>query len=406
MGDSRRIGEILVAFGVLTQAQIEAALAQDTAEEDRLDKAETSVRVDVTLLDHLMNLVGELVLARNQLLQLIGQRSDAELMVPAQRLNIITTELQEGVMKTRMQPIGKVFQRFPRVVRDLASQCGKQVRIRMEGAETELDRGVLEAIKDPLTHLVRNAIDHGIEKPTVRTRRGKSAEGTLTLRAYHEGGKVNIEIIDDGGGIDAEIIRQKIVERGLASADTAASMPTREVLQHIFAPGFSTAAKVTNISGRGVGMDVVKTNIERIGGTVELGTHVGVGTTFKIKIPLTLAIVPALVVLSGGYRYVLPQISLVELLRLDGDEAARASSCCTAHRCTACEASCCRSSTSTTCSATVTAGSAWWTTQSADSWPVRRSTWSCSRPTTSSSVWSSTASSTPRRSWSSRSASS
>lgn len=224
-------------------------------------------------------------------------------------------------MKTRMQPIGKVFQRFPRVVRDLAAQCGKQVKVRMEGSETELDRGVLEAIKDPLTHLVRNSIDHGIEKPSVRSVRGKAEEGTLILRAYHEGGKVNIEIIDDGGGIDAELIRQKIVDRGMVSADAAAVMSTRDVLQHIFAPGFSTAAKVTNISGRGVGMDVVKTNIERIGGTVELITSVGVGTTFKIKIPLTLAIVPALVVLSGGYRYVLPQISLVELLRLDGDQA-------------------------------------------------------------------------------------
>jgi two-component system chemotaxis sensor kinase CheA len=283
--------------------------------------SESTIRVDVGLLDKLMNLVGELVLARNQVLQFNASQKDAAFLSTSQRLNLITTELQEGVMKTRMQPIGNIWNKFPRVVRDLAMMCGKQVRIEMEGKETELDKTIIEAIKDPLTHLVRNSVDHGIEKPETRTANGKSAEGMLLLRAYHEGGQVNIEIIDDGGGLNVERIKNKGVERGLITRDQAQRMNDREAGHLIFLPGFSTAEQITNVSGRGVGMDVVKTNIEKIGGTVDIQSTQGHGTTIKIKIPLTLAIIPALMVTSGGDRYAIPQVSLLELVRLEGEQA-------------------------------------------------------------------------------------
>jgi len=285
--------------------------------------SEGNIRVDVALLDKLMTRVGELVLARNQIVQYTSRLEDAGFISTAQRLNLITTELQESVMKTRMQPIGNVWSKFPRVVRDLSSQLGKQVRIEMEGKETELDKTIVEAIKDPLTHLVRNSIDHGIETPEVRSAAGKCQEGRLLLRAYHEGGQVNIEITDDGAGLNLERIRRKAVERGLLSADQAARMSDRDASQLIFAPGFSTAEKVTSVSGRGVGMDVVKTNIERISGTIDLQSRPGQGTTIRIKIPLTLAIIPALVVTNDGDRYAIPQVSLLELVRLDGDEVKR-----------------------------------------------------------------------------------
>jgi two-component system chemotaxis sensor kinase CheA len=283
--------------------------------------ADSNVRVDVGLLDKLMNLVGELVLARNQILQYAPGHKDAGLLRTSQRLNLITSELQEGVMKTRMQPIGTIWNRFPRVVRDLASMCGKQVRVEMDGQDTELDRTIIEAIKDPLTHVVRNSVDHGIETPAVRVAAGKPAEGRLHLRAYHEGGQVNIEISDDGGGVRPDKVRAKALSRGLIEPDRAERMTDKELTQLIFLPGFSTAETVSNISGRGVGMDVVKTNIEKIGGTVDLTSQVGIGTTLKIKIPLTLAIVPALIVTCGGDRYAIPQSSLLELVRLDGDQA-------------------------------------------------------------------------------------
>ena len=282
---------------------------------------DTTIRVDVGLLDKLMTRVGELVLARNQIVQFTSRMGDASFISAAQRLNLITSELQEGVMKTRMQPIGNVWSKFPRVVRDLASQLGKQVRIEMVGKETELDKTIVEAIKDPLTHLVRNSVDHGIESPAVRVAAGKPVEGCLQLRAYHEGGQVNIEITDDGAGLNLDRIRQKGVERGLLTADQASRLSDRDAAQLIFAPGFSTAEKVTSVSGRGVGMDVVKTNIERISGTIDLQTRPGQGTTVKIKIPLTLAIIPALVVTNDGDRYAIPQVSLLELVRLDGEEA-------------------------------------------------------------------------------------
>ncbi|MGB7326505.1 MAG: chemotaxis protein CheW, partial [Rubripirellula sp.] len=282
--------------------------------------AESTIRVDVALLDKLMTCVGELVLARNQILQFANGNTD--LHRTSQRLNLITSELQESVMKTRMQPIGNVWSKFPRLVRDLAGICEKQVRIEMEGKETELDKTIIEAIKDPLTHLVRNTVDHGIERPEVRTQVGKQAEGCLTLRAYHEGGQVIIEICDDGAGINAERVKAKALEKGLMTQEQLAKMSDRDAGNLIFLPGFSTAEKVSNVSGRGVGMDVVKTNIEKIGGTVDLQSQQGKGTTIKIKIPLTLAIIPALIVTCNNDRYAIPQVNLLELLRLDGDQVA------------------------------------------------------------------------------------
>lgn len=288
--------------------------------------ADQSLRVDVRVLDRLMNLVGELVLTRNQILQHAGADAAASgaLAATSKRLDQITSELQEEVMKTRMQPIEAVWGKLPRVVRDLAKLVGKQVRLEMEGKETELDKSIIEAIKDPLTHMVRNSVDHGIEAPERRSAAGKPAEGRILLRAYHEGGKVTIEIQDDGGGIDPARIRAKAIEKGVVAAEAAARMGDREVLNLIFAAGFSTAEQVTNISGRGVGMDVVRTNIEKIGGSVDLASQVGSGTTITIKIPLTLAIIPALVVQSGGERFAIPQINLVELVRIEKDKAAAA----------------------------------------------------------------------------------
>jgi two-component system chemotaxis sensor kinase CheA len=271
----------------------------------------------VRLLDQLMNLVGELVLARNQIMQHTAAQQDASLLTASQQLNLITTELQEGVMKTRMQPIGNIWGKFPRVVRDLAALCSKRVRIEMEGEDTELDKTIIEAIKDPLTHVVRNAVDHGIEPPDARVAAGKPAEGVLRLRAFHEGGQVIIEIADDGAGLDHERILAKALERGLVTHDAAGRMTEREIANLVFLPGFSTAAAVTNVSGRGVGMDVVKTNIEKIGGTLDIQSVRGAGTTLTVKIPLTLAIIPALIVSCDGDRYAIPQVNLVELLRLE-----------------------------------------------------------------------------------------
>jgi len=292
---------------------------------------DSTIRVDVGLLDRVMNLVGELVLARNQIMQFGTASKDGGFIKASQRLNLLTTELQEGVMKTRMQPIGNVWNKFPRVVRDLAHACNKRVNLELDGTETELDRTIIEAIKDPLTHAVRNAVDHGIEGPEKRKAAGKSDTGTLLLRAYHEGGQVNIEVSDDGGGLDIERIRARAVERGLVTADRAARMSDREVAHLIFHPGFSTAEKVTNVSGRGVGMDVVKTNIEKIGGTVDISSRFGHSTTLKIKIPLTLAIIPALVVtccsvehagrVATTHRFAIPQVNLLELVRLEGAHA-------------------------------------------------------------------------------------
>ncbi len=285
--------------------------------------AEANIRVGVGLLDKLMDLVGELVLTRNQILQFSTEREDAALNVTSQRLNLITTELQEGVMKTRMQPIGVVWNKLPRVVRDMAIALGKQIQLEMDGAETELDRTIIEAIKDPLMHLIRNSCDHGIETPEVRIAAGKPSQGRLTLRAFHEGGQVNIEIADDGAGIDVARVKQKAIEKGLLRPEQVEKLSEREALGLIFLPGFSTAQAVTNISGRGVGMDVVKSHIEKIGGVVDLFSRPGEGATVKIRIPLTLAIIPGLIVVSGGERFVIPQVSLLELIRIEGDSAGK-----------------------------------------------------------------------------------
>ncbi|MGA8730257.1 MAG: chemotaxis protein CheW [Terracidiphilus sp.] len=283
--------------------------------------ADANIRVGVGLLDKLMDLVGELVLTRNQILQFNTEREDAALNATSQRLNLITSELQEGVMKTRMQPIRMVWNTLPRVLRDMAVSLGKQIRLEMDGADTELDRTIIEAIKDPLVHLVRNACDHGIETPEIRVQAGKPAQGRLSLRAYHEGGQVNIEISDDGAGIDVARVKQKAIEKGLLRSEQAEKLSDREVLNLIFLPGFSTAQIITNVSGRGVGMDVVKSNIEKIGGVVDVFSRPGEGTTVKLKIPLTLAIIPGLVITSGGERFVIPQVSLLELVRLEGDSS-------------------------------------------------------------------------------------
>lgn len=294
-----------------------ATVHPETSEHKGSSASDSNIRVDVGLLDKLVNLVGELVLARNQVLQFTNQQTDSAFQATSQRLNLITTELQGSIMKTRMQPIGNIWSKLPRVVRDLASSCGKQVRLEMEGKETELDKTIIEAIKDPLTHIVRNAVDHGIENPATRQQSGKPSEGCLKMRAYHEGGQVNIEISDDGGGLDLERVKQKAVQKMLISAEQASILTDHQAIQLVFMPGFSTAEKITNVSGRGVGMDVVKTNIEKIGGMVDMQTVKGLGTTLKIKIPLTLAIIPALVVTSGGERFAIPQVSLLELVRLE-----------------------------------------------------------------------------------------
>jgi two-component system chemotaxis sensor kinase CheA len=301
------------------QAQPRGDPARNEETEHRSAAADSAIRVDVGLLDKLMNLVGELVLARNQILQFSARNDGGAWNATSQRLNLITTELQEGVMKTRMQPIGVVWNKLPRVVRDLAHSLGKQIRLETDGASTELDKTIIEAIKDPLTHLVRNCCDHGIERPDVRILSGKPPQGRILLRAYHEGGQVNIEITDDGAGVDLARVKQKAVERGLLREDQLGRMSEREILNLIFRPGFSTAERVTNVSGRGVGMDVVRSNIEKIGGVVDLSNRFGEGSTVRVKIPLTLAIIPGLVVTSGTARFVIPQVSLLELVRLEGE---------------------------------------------------------------------------------------
>jgi len=307
-------------------AEVHEAAAQEDisrAAEDRGkgNAADSTIRVNVTVLDRLMTLVGELVLARNQLLQFANTQTDAAFHAVSQHMNLIATELQEEVMKTRMQPIGNIWSKFPRTVRDLVVACGKEVHIEMEGKDTELDKTIIEAIKDPMTHLVRNAVDHGIEFPAARREAGKDPAGLLRLRAFHEGGQVNIEISDDGAGLNGEKIRKKAVERGLVNAEQAARMSEGDAFNLIFLPGFSTAEKVTNVSGRGVGMDVVRTNIERIGGTVDVQSTPGRGTTIRIKIPLTLAIIPALVVTCAGDRFAIPQVALTELVNLEAGDA-------------------------------------------------------------------------------------
>lgn len=281
-----------------------------------------TLRIDVDVLNRMMNLVGELVLTRNQMLQ--SNMEAVHFPELARRLDSVTADLRETVMQARMQPVGNLFGKFPRMVRDLARTCGRDVRIEFSGQETGLDKSLLEAIKDPLTHAVRNAVDHGIEAPADRVLAGKTAEGCLKLRAFHQSGSVVIEVADDGAGISMEKVLAKAVERGLVTQEQAASMSEREALQLIFLPGFSTAAAVTTVSGRGVGMDVVRANVEKVGGSVELESKIGVGTTLRLRVPLTLAIVPALVVRSGSHSFALPQSALVELVYVPRREAEKA----------------------------------------------------------------------------------
>jgi two-component system chemotaxis sensor kinase CheA len=291
------------------------------AVEARASVADSFVRVNTGVLDRLMDLVGELVLARNQILQFTSVYDDQTFLTTSQRLNLITSELQEGIMKTRMQPIGSIWNKLPRVARDVATTCGKQVRVEMEGTSTELDRTIIDAIKDPLTHVIRNSVDHGIERAADRVDLGKPPEGVIKLRAFHEGGQVNIEISDDGAGISPQRVKDRAIQRGLISREQGSKMLEREIINLIFLPGFSTAEQVTNVSGRGVGMDVVRTNVERIGGTIDIQSRFGEGTLLRIKIPLTLAIIPALLITTGGERFAIPQISLLELVRFDADQA-------------------------------------------------------------------------------------
>ncbi|KQP51803.1 hybrid sensor histidine kinase/response regulator [Methylobacterium sp. Leaf108] len=301
-------------------AKAEAPAASGGESEGGVAKVQT-IRVNVDTLEHLMTMVSELVLTRNQLLEIARQHDDSTYKVPLQRLSHVTAELQEGVMKTRMQPIGNAWQKLPRVVRDLSSELGKSIELVMNGAETELDRQVLEVIKDPLTHMVRNSADHGIESAAERKAAGKPVKGTIRLSAYHEGGTITIEISDDGKGLDLSAIRRKAVERSVASQAEIDRMTDAQVAKFIFHPGFSTAKAVTSVSGRGVGMDVVKTNIDVIGGVIDINTQLGRGTTFTIKIPLTLAIIAALIVKAGDLRYAVPQVAVLELVRVDSTTA-------------------------------------------------------------------------------------
>ena len=280
---------------------------------------ETTVRVDVALLASILDLVGELVLARNQLRSV--DSDDLAVQACAQRINVVTNALQETAVKTRLQPVEHVFSRFPRTVRDLAVSCGKEVQLVIDGADTELDRSLIESIRDPLTHLIRNAVDHGIEPPDVRAAAGKPRAGRLSLRAFNESGRVTIEVSDDGGGIAFEKVREKAIARGLVSAAEAAALSPERVLQFIFEPGFSTAAQVTSVSGRGVGMDVVRTNIEAIGGTIDIHSAPGTGTTVRVHVPLTLAIMPALVVRCGSERFAIPQSAVGELMPVSRDRS-------------------------------------------------------------------------------------
>ncbi len=279
-------------------------------------KAETSLRVHVSLLDSLMNLAGELVLSRNQLLQTIGSDDLRNAEAVGQRIDLITSELQEAIMLTRMQPIGNVFNKFPRVVRDLSKKLGKSIDLTIVGKDVELDKTIIEAINDPLTHLVRNSVDHGIEMPDERKKGGKSETGLVILKAYHEAGQVVIEISDDGKGLDGDALANSAVNKGLLTAEQIQAMSEKEKINLIFLPGFSTAKEVTDVSGRGVGMDVVKTNLDQLGGHVDIISEVGVGTTISIKLPLTLAIIPCQIIETGGERYAIPQVNLEELLRI------------------------------------------------------------------------------------------
>jgi two-component system chemotaxis sensor kinase CheA len=291
-----------------------AAAAQNTAP---LQGTQTeSIRVPVSVLDQLMTLAGELVLARNQLLQAIAGGERNEQNAAAQRIDLVTSDLQEAIMLTRMQPVGNIFTKFPRVIRDMSRQLGKQIELTLEGKEVELDKTIMEGLGDPLTHLVRNAVDHGIELPAEREAAGKKREGSIVLRAYHESGQVNIEIRDDGRGLDTDRIVRKAVEKGLIAAEQAAQLTEKERVELILLPGLSTAREITDISGRGVGMDVVKSNLDKLGGQIDIESAPGRGTAIRIKLPLTLAIIPSLLVILGEDHFAIPQVNVSEMIRI------------------------------------------------------------------------------------------
>ncbi len=300
---------------VVVKQKAPAPVEASSPDEETAKAANQSIRVTLDTLEHLMTMVSELVLTRNQLLEIVRQHEDSEFKTPLQRLSNVTAELQEGVMKTRMQPIGNAWQKLPRIVRDLSNELGKQIELEMQGAETELDRQVLDLIKDPLTHMVRNSADHGLEAPHERRAAGKPERGRIRLSAYHEGGYIIIQIADDGRGLNTERIKAKLIAQGLASEAEIDKLTEAQIHKFIFVPGFSTAAQVTSVSGRGVGMDVVRNNIDQIGGTIDVKSVAGAGLNFTIKIPLTLAIVAALIVEAGGERFAIPQLSVVELVR-------------------------------------------------------------------------------------------
>ncbi len=310
-------------------AEAEAKKAEEEKKKREAEKAKQgggdhplvaqSIRVNVDVIEDLMTMVSELVLTRNQLMQIVRTMDDSDIKVPLQRLSSVTAELQDGVMKTRMQPIGNAWKKLPRIVRDSSKAVGKAIDLHMSGESTELDRQVLELIRDPLTHMVRNSCDHGIEPADIRRAANKPEAGQIHLSAYHEGGHIVIEIADDGAGLPTSKIRRKAIDNGVITEAEAQTMTENQIHRLVFAAGLSTAAKVTSISGRGVGMDVVRSNIEQIGGTIDLSSVDGEGTTFKIKIPLTLAIVSALIVESANGRFAIPQLSILELVRTSPD---------------------------------------------------------------------------------------
>lgn len=302
--------------GRIEAPPVQAIAGEDGAAREQRGVAPATLRVNVDTIEHLMTMVSELVLTRNQLLEISRNQDDAGLKAPLQRLSLITAELQDGVMKTRMQPIGNAWSKLPRIVRDLGTELGKRIELVMDGADTELDRQILDLIKDPLTHMVRNCADHAIEHPDDRLAAGKPEHGTIRLAAYHEGGSVTIAIADDGRGLDFERIRRKAVQQGLTAEGEVDRISDAQAARFIFHPGFTTADRVTAVSGRGVGMDVVKVNVDAIGGVIDVMSQPGLGTTITIKIPLTMAIVSALIVVAGKQRFAIPQIVVRELVRV------------------------------------------------------------------------------------------
>ncbi|RQD74344.1 chemotaxis protein CheW, partial [Desulfonatronospira sp. MSAO_Bac3] len=279
-----------------------------------------SLRVNVGLLENLMNLAGELVLSRNQLMQAISTQDDQTINLAGQRIDLVTSELQEAIMLTRMQPVSNVFNKFPRVVRDMSQSLGKDIELYLEGKEVELDKTIIEGLSDPLTHLVRNSADHAIEKPDERVAKGKKPQGKIVLKAFHAAGQVNIEIIDDGKGIPVERIVEKALDKGLITEEQVRTMSDKDKAQLIFLPGLSTADQITDVSGRGVGMDVVKSNLDRLGGQVDIDTEEGKGTSIRIKLPLTLAIIPSLLISVSQERFAIPQINVDELIQIPAQQ--------------------------------------------------------------------------------------